>query len=151
MNRDDLIAHLRFARENMCRNCTYDDILDEAIRTIKALEVCEDAISRSALLAAYDATHKGPPGGARKLIEEASAVCLKAQDARLVTYDDFQQPPAYDGVLPCWKENRKPTRRNGWVAIVYGKALQDTETGMVRYWTGVPTEEQRREMAWPGA
>lgn len=30
-----------------------------------------DSISRSALLAAYDAAHKGPPGGARKLIEEA--------------------------------------------------------------------------------
>lgn len=75
---------------------------------------------------------------------------LKAQEARLVTREDFERAPAYDGVLPCWKENRKPTRRNGWVAIVYGKALQDTETGMVRYWTGVPTEEQRREMAWPG-
>ena len=76
---------------------------------------------------------------------------LKAQEARLVTREDFQQAPAYDGVLPCWKENRKPTRRNGWVAIVYGKALQDMEMGMVRYWTGVPTEEQRREMTWPGA
>jgi hypothetical protein len=76
---------------------------------------------------------------------------LAPQEARLVTREDFQQAPAYDGVLPCWKENRKPTRRSGWVAIVYGKALQDTETGMVRYWTGVPTEEQRREMAWPGA
>ena len=33
-----------------------------------------DRISRSALLAAYDAAHKGPPGGARKLIEEAPGV-----------------------------------------------------------------------------
>ena len=33
-----------------------------------------DLISRSALLAAYDAAHKGPPGGARKLIEEAPVV-----------------------------------------------------------------------------
>lgn len=33
-----------------------------------------DLISRSALLAAYDAAHKGPPGGARKLIEEAPTV-----------------------------------------------------------------------------
>ena len=32
-----------------------------------------DLISRTALLAAYDAAHKGPPGGARKLIEEAPA------------------------------------------------------------------------------
>ncbi len=83
-----------------------------------------------------------------KCAEEA-AEAMTPQEARLVTWEDFQQAPAYDGVLPCWKENRKPTRRNGWVAIVYGKALQDTETGMVRYWTGVPTEKQRREMAWP--
>lgn len=33
-----------------------------------------DLISRDALLAAYDAAHKGPPGGARKLIAEAPAV-----------------------------------------------------------------------------
>ena len=33
-----------------------------------------DLISRSALLATYDAAHKGSPGGARKLIEEAPAI-----------------------------------------------------------------------------
>lgn len=87
----------------------------------------------------------------RKVFGDDLIELLTPQEARLVTSEDFQQAPAYDGVLPCWKENRKPTRRNGWVAIVYGKALQDTETGMVRYWTGVPTEKQRREMAWPGA
>ena len=38
MNRDDLIAHLRFARENMCLNCTYDDILDQAIEMIEGQE-----------------------------------------------------------------------------------------------------------------
>lgn len=32
-----------------------------------------DLISRSALLAEYDLVHVGPPGGARKLIEEAPA------------------------------------------------------------------------------
>ena len=34
----------------------------------------DDLISRSALIAAYDEAHKGPPGGARKLMEEAPAV-----------------------------------------------------------------------------
>lgn len=33
-----------------------------------------DLISRTALLTAYDSAHKGPPGEARKLIEEAPAV-----------------------------------------------------------------------------
>ena len=35
-----------------------------------------DCISRAALLAAYDAAHVGPPGEARKLIEEAPAVTV---------------------------------------------------------------------------
>lgn len=33
-----------------------------------------DLISRSALIAEYDRVHIGPPGGARKLMEEAAAV-----------------------------------------------------------------------------
>lgn len=34
-------------------------------------------IEREALLAAYDKAHKGPPGEARKLIEEAPAVKIR--------------------------------------------------------------------------
>ena len=40
----------------------------------------DDLISRKALLEAYDLAHKGPPGNARRLIEEAPAV---APDKRL--------------------------------------------------------------------
>ena len=36
-----------------------------------------DLISRKALLKAYDKAHKGPPGGARKLIEEAPSVFVQ--------------------------------------------------------------------------
>ena len=32
-----------------------------------------DLISRSALIAEYDRVHQGPPGGARKLMEDAPA------------------------------------------------------------------------------
>lgn len=46
----------------------------------------EDLISRAALLAAYDAAHKGPPGGARKLIEEAPTIeaerIIRCKDCR---------------------------------------------------------------------
>lgn len=34
----------------------------------------DDLIWRGDLIAAYDAAHKGQPGGARKLIEEAPAI-----------------------------------------------------------------------------
>ena len=110
MNRDDLIAHLRFARENMCLNCTYDDILDQAIEMIKA------------------------------------------QEARLLTYEDFHSGREDGGeAIPCWKEARSKTRRSGWAVIVYGKMLADRDMGVARYWTARPTEEQMQEEAWPGA
>lgn len=76
----------------------------------------------------------------------------KAQEARLVTYDDFHSGREDGGeAIPCWKESRKKTRRSGWAVIVYGKMLADRESGVARYWTARPTEEQMREEAWPGA
>ena len=43
-----------------------------------------DFISREALLKAYDENHVGPPGGARKLIEEAPAVDATALAKELI-------------------------------------------------------------------
>ena len=40
----------------------------------------DDLISRSALLAAYDKAHQGPPGGARKLIENAPDAIVRCKD-----------------------------------------------------------------------
>ena len=42
----------------------------------------DDLISRSALLEAYDKAHKGPPGGARKLIEEAPEAVIRCKDCK---------------------------------------------------------------------
>lgn len=41
------------------------------------------------------------------------------------------------------------TRRSGWAVIVYGKMLADRDTGVARYWTAKPTEEQMRAEPWP--
>ena len=77
---------------------------------------------------------------------------LKAQEPRLVTYEDFHSGLEDGGAaIPCWKEARSKTRRSGWAVIVYGKMLADWEMGVARYWTARPTEEQMREEAWPGA
>jgi hypothetical protein len=77
---------------------------------------------------------------------------LKAQEPRLVTYEDFHSGREDGGeAIPCWKEARSKTRRSGWAVIVYGKMLADWEMGVARYWTARPTEEQMREEAWPGA
>ena len=86
-----------------------------------------------------------------QMIEDIRAV-LKRQEPRLVTYDDFHSGREDGGeAIPCWKEARSKTRRSGWAVIVYGKMLADRETGVARYWTAKPTEEQMREVAWPGA
>ena len=38
------------------------------------MEIRDDLIPRAYVLAEYDRKHKGPPGGARKIIEDAPAV-----------------------------------------------------------------------------
>lgn len=42
----------------------------------------DDLISRSALLAAYDKAHQGPPGGARKLIENAPGAIVRCEHCK---------------------------------------------------------------------
>lgn len=42
----------------------------------------DDLISRSALLTAYDKAHQGPPGGARKLIENAPDAIVRCKDCK---------------------------------------------------------------------
>ena len=84
-----------------------------------------------------------------KCAEEA-AEAMKSQEARLITYEDFHSGHEDGGeAIPCWKEARSKTRRSGWAVIVYGKMLADLETGVARYWTARPTEEQMQEEAWP--
>ena len=150
MDRNDLIARLRFARENMCLNCTYDDILEQAIEMIKGQDVTPEELERlkkcrhdckiECLLKEYD-----------RVKNERDAL-LKVQEPRLVTYEDFHSGREDGGeAIPCWKEARQKTRRSGWAVIVYGKMLADRETGVARYWTARPTEEQMQEEAWPGA
>lgn len=52
-----------------------------------------DLISRKALLEAYDKAHQGPPGGARKLIEEAPGVdaieVVRCEECKYRTYDKY--------------------------------------------------------------
>lgn len=58
----------------------------------------DDLISRSALLAAYDKAHQGPPGGARKLIENAPDAIVRCKDCKhwipgkITDKDDFIPP-----------------------------------------------------------
>lgn len=71
-------------------------------------------ISRKALLAAYDERHKGPPGGARELIEDAPSVSAVPLD-KLCEWLDTNcwscpkcRPVCTDGddkeCKDCWRE-----------------------------------------------
>ena len=64
---------------------------------------CEDYISRDYLLNEYDRQHKGPPGGARKIIVEAPAAdvvavvrCLECKHSIMHKF-----PYNYEKVLAC--------------------------------------------------
>jgi hypothetical protein len=48
-----------------------DEQIAEVVKAIKRTETHGDLVSRSYLLSEYDRQHKGPAGGARKIIEEA--------------------------------------------------------------------------------
>ena len=88
----------------------------------------------------------------RKVFGDDLIELLTPKEARLLTYEDFHSGREDGGeAIPCWKEARSKTRRSGWAVIVYGKMLADRETGVARYWTARPTEEQMQEEAWPGA
>ena len=84
--------------------------------------------------------------GLETLMKDAFTL-LQAERPRLLQAADFQRADADDGgAIPCWKEPKSPTRRRGWAVIVYGKWLADS--GLVRYWTGKPTDEQMEETPW---
>ncbi len=59
--------------ENGAELCLFDGICRKS-PTGRMPVKSEDAVSRSWLLTEYDKRHKGAPGGARKLIEEAPSV-----------------------------------------------------------------------------
>jgi hypothetical protein len=123
-------------------------------KVIKGLAACIPETEEDAKLGCSNCPYECCKADAVRLpiqmIEDIRAV-LKRQEARLLTYDDFHSGREDGGeAIPCWKEARSKTRRSGWAVIVYGKMLADWETGVARYWTARPTEEQMQEEAWPG-
>ncbi len=75
-------------------------------------------------------------------------VLLKQEAPRLLNAADFHAENADDdsGAIPCWKETKSPTRRNGWAVITYGKWIADN--GVARYWTGKPTSKRMEATPW---
>ena len=56
------------------------------------LTISKQYIEREALIAAYDAAHKGPPGGARKLMEDAPAADVVEVKHGRWEFVDFVSP-----------------------------------------------------------
>lgn len=142
-----------------------ENLVADAIALLKTQEPTDgDTISRSALLAAYDAAHKGPPGGARKLIEEAPAVALKAKEPRVMTLEEVKN--AEREHAPLFYESpylesfgwRFGYTRHIKGANVVQHILENLHQRSVspehlygitwRCWTTRPTDAQREEMKW---
>lgn len=103
----------------------------------------DDLISRSALLDAYDKAHKGPPGGARKLIENAPAVefpCWISVDERLPDTIPCNAGTAYSEAIIALTSGRK-----------VAKAIYDGTLffGAFDYWGCEPTERVTHWMPLP--
>ena len=70
-----LVSFLHFAATGKaleCENCQKRDNCTEKAEETEG-RTMSDYISRQYLLDEYDRQHKGPPGGARKIVEEAPA------------------------------------------------------------------------------
>lgn len=101
----------------------------------------DDLISRKALIAEYDRVHVGPPGGARKLIEEAPEVppkvvaeikidgdtLRKLVDEAIEEIKAMQSDPDVVRVVRC-KDCRfrdKPHMSSAWLPCVDMKVPDD--------------------------
>lgn len=110
-------------------------------KVIKGLKICH-WIEKNCSDCPYDTLKK-----CDRTLGEDAITLLEAEKPRLLQAADFQAEDADGGgAIPCWKEPKSPTRRRGWAVIVYGKWLADN--GLVRYWTGKPTEEQMEATPW---
>ena len=82
-----------------------------------------------------------------RLKTDALQLLKGPEPPRLLQAADFQRSDADGGgAIPCWKEPKSPTRREGWAVIVYGKWLADN--GTARYWTGKPSAAQKEATPW---
>jgi len=92
----------------------------------------DDLISRSALLEAYDKAHKGPPGGAKKLIEKAPEAVIRCKDckrAKLIMWGDQENykcyPPETDDVPEAFLEPECTPWHEGDFYCAYGERKED--------------------------
>lgn len=62
-----------------------------------------DLISRKALIYAYDKAHQGPPGVARKLMEEAPGVdaveVVRCKDCKHASFYSCKEDACYRGII----------------------------------------------------
>ena len=59
----------------------------------------DDLISKKALLETYDKVHQGPPGRARKLIEEAPDAIVRCKDCR---WGDWSRNEKGEKMILCY-------------------------------------------------
>lgn len=80
---------------------------------------------------------------------------LKAQEPRLLTYEDFNNNPAVDskGRLPAWVEHNwklGPSLVDDGYSAITKEEMENWDKSFVRWWTSRPTDEQRRVTPWQG-
>lgn len=120
MDKQTIIEGLRHCSTNTpCEGCPYEETGSQEciIRLVRdALELIEggqqeaeanDFVGRQYLLEEYDRQHQGPPGGARKSIEEAPAAdVISRQDAMEAACKGFYHPEIRCPEEPCREQTK---------------------------------------------
>ena len=112
-------------------------------KVIKGLECCLDPLKTRCPECPYYPCYDQDTTS-EKLLSDALEL-LKAQEPHLVTKEDFQDADEW-GYLPVWCETVE--------GRVYCECILLTalaiEQGLYRYWTAMPTDEQREAVKWDG-
>jgi hypothetical protein len=99
-----------------------------------------DLISRNALIAEYDRVHIGPPGGARKLMEDAPSVNIAdvphwaTEQAYKNGYEQGKKDAADNNVDRKWISVKDRLPEYGQLVIVYSGGVLSPHVFAQHFW-----------------
>lgn len=78
---------------------------------------------------------------------------LKAQEPRLLTFEDFDNNPEVDskGRLPAWVEHNwkgGPSLTDDGYAAITKQEMENWDRSFIRWWTSRPSKEQMEAIPW---
>jgi len=111
--------------------------------------------TRMELIGEYRAgcTYGSCETGCVKTLAKDALSLLKAQEPRLLTFEDFDNNPEVDskGRLPAWVEHNwkgGPSLTDDGYAAVTKQEMENWDRSFIRWWTSRPNKAQMEAIPW---